>query len=157
MANYRWISTGYDSACDALQGDYEYLPSRPHPNCRCEIQRLNQTNANRVSWDVGYSEVIGSDSESSCYRISISGGTITIDDPESGTGSVEVDYEIECLDSRGAVIDGESGTRSDPINVQANPTYDELIGDFFFWIQDVADELVDQAGGLCPACPLKLS
>jgi hypothetical protein len=35
---YFFDSTGGCELCDAMAGSYEYEPSRPHPNCDCEIE-----------------------------------------------------------------------------------------------------------------------
>ena len=48
---YLWISNGGCDICDAMAGEHEEQPVRPHPNCRCEIIDLDSpTTADVYYW-----------------------------------------------------------------------------------------------------------
>jgi hypothetical protein len=39
---YEFLSSGGCERCDAMEGLYDYEPTRPHPNCRCAITPVNE-------------------------------------------------------------------------------------------------------------------
>ena len=112
---YLWDSNGGCPRCDAMDGyHYDQEPTRPHPNCDCEIT------------------LVGTFRRGGCYEVEINinnwvwGGSGAAGNLEpSDTVSVEFDFIISCWHGGGM-----SGT--DSIDVSADEVFELDGGDILF-------------------------
>ena len=142
MSNYYYKSTGTDELCNAMEGYYEEEPPRPHPFCKCYIQSVGDT-----------SETGSSRGAEGCYNYSLSDYKIEIPDPDSGDGEMSLNYEIECVNYKGEVVGGMSGTKTNTVNYPKGTPTSDMLSDFMDWQDDMVMEIEDEADSICDDCP----
>ncbi|TYP75001.1 hypothetical protein [Aquimarina intermedia] len=141
MKKYKYVSTGSDELCNGMAGTYDYEPPRPHGNCHCTIAMVDSDDNKNDHRD-------GESNDEDCFSITTSPPS----EPSREEGydsAYNMDYQIDCYDHNGNVVNGTSGTKSFSYNSEPGG---DAVAEFYAWKQDMLDEIRQEAEDLCDDC-----
>lgn len=135
---YLWRSNGGCALCDGMDGMiFEYLPSRPHPHCSCDIRPINCNAGDpKKEPEVVHPLYRPGDYD---YHVQHTGN----DDSDPPNVTMDFDYTIQCSDASGT---STSGT------ISITMTREELASEGLDVVQgEVYDQVEAIAETLCAA------
>lgn len=129
---YEFDSTGGCERCDAMGGIYNFEPSRPHPNCDCEIKACESPREDVPREDDGlYTEVV--------WEI-VSGPEFMEAADGRFTWEVEFKFSLECPDGREKSTSHTYGVNS-PSEDDADAVLNSAVNSILYNLDDIEAEL----------------